>query len=259
MLKPHNIIKFCLPSLIFIFSSCHYQELKFVALDSLSNNFDVSSFFDKRLKQTEKILAIDPKKIDKKEALKLLDNPFFVKDTLGLFKTDGGFPTELSLQATNYWISRNKKPTEIFGYEYKTVAYNEKNDTLAILNSVVFPKISMAEDKKGNLIFLEVSKTSKILTDYEKVKKYFEKNCRKVIVENDDTNISYWANDHFFFQLTKEEIKEEISSYDSQGNKNLKQIDVTKIDLAIYEKSYVKRMQEKNIYSPGEVFWDKIE
>ena len=253
-----NRIKFFLPVLTFIFSSCQSQDRKFVDLNNLSKNFDVASFFEKKLKQTEETLATDPEKLDKKKALKLLDNPFFVKDTLGFFKTNGRFPTDLSLESTNDWMSRNKKPTKIFGYRYKTVVYNPDNDTLAILNSVTFPMINMTEDKEGSLIYLNVSKTSKISTDYKKVKDYIVKNCKKVIIDNDDPNISYWENENFYYALTKIEKKEEeILSYDLQGNKDSKWIDVTEIDLSIYQKSYVKKMEELKIYSPGIIFWKK--
>lgn len=242
----------------FVFSACHSQDSKFVDLEKLSNNFDVSSFYENKLRKTNEIIATNPEKINKEDALKLLDNPFFAKDTLGFFKTDGRFPTDLSLEATNDWMSRNKNPTEIFGYEYKTVAYNEDNDTLAILNSVTFPKIDMTEDKKGNLMYLEVSKTSKNPTDYKKVEDYIQRMCKKVSIKNDDQNISYWENENFYYTLTKKEKKEEeILSYDLQGNKNSKWIDVTEIDLTIYQKSYIKKMEQLNIYSPGNVFWKK--
>ena len=254
----YNKIKFFLPLLTIAFSSCHSQDTKFVDLGNLSNDFNVASFFEKKLKQTEERLATDPEKLDKKETLKLLDNPFFVKDTLGFFKTNGRFPTDLSLEATNDWMSRNKTPTEIFGYEYKTVAWNEDNDTLAILNSVAFPKTNMTEDKKGNLMFLGVSKTSKMPTDYKKIKEFIVKHCKKLALENDDPNVSYWENENFYYTLTKKDKKEEeILSYDLQGNKNSKWIDVTEIDLAIYTKSYIRKMEDLNIYSPGNLFWKK--
>ena len=34
-------------------------------------------------------------------------------------------------------------------------------------------------------------------------------------------------------------------------------IDETEINLIMYKKSYIKKMEELNIYSPGEVFWKK--
>ncbi|MEO5911604.1 MAG: hypothetical protein ABIP95_11995, partial [Pelobium sp.] len=98
-------------------SSCQSQEKKFVELEKVSNKFDVSAFFENKIKRTNETIATDPKSVDKKEALKLLDNPFFVKDTLGFYKSEDRFPTDLYLESTNDWMTRKKNPTEIFAYD----------------------------------------------------------------------------------------------------------------------------------------------
>ncbi|MEO5911707.1 MAG: hypothetical protein ABIP95_12510, partial [Pelobium sp.] len=151
-----------------------------------------------------------------------------------------------------------KNPTEIFGYNYSTVAWNEERDTLAILNTVVFPKINMTEDKKGNFLYLSVEKTAKQPQDYEKVKSYFEKNCKKVSLEDEEAGETYYENDNSFFKLTKKLNQiEEILGYDLKGNKDSKMVDVTEIRLEMYQKEYLKKMEELKIYSPGRIFWKK--
>ncbi|MDQ0593583.1 hypothetical protein QFZ37_001952 [Chryseobacterium ginsenosidimutans] len=252
-----NKIKICLLSVSFIFSSCHSQDSKYVDLEKISDNFDVSAFYKNRLKKTNDIISTNPKNLDKKTALKLLDNAFFIKDTLGYYKTEGRFPTELFLESTNEWMVRNKKPVEIFGFGYKTVAYDPDKDTLAILNTVSFPKIDMVEDKKGNLMYLEVGKTAKNIAEFNKIKDYISKNCKKITVDDNDQNVSYWEGKFFYYYLSKEDNKEEEISYDSQGNKKSKWKEVTEIRLAMFGKSYIKKMEDLRIYSAGNKFWKK--
>lgn len=251
-----NNIKIYLFLALLVSSSCHSQDQKFVDLEKISLKFNVSSFFENKLKKTEEILATKVEGLDKKKALTLLDNPFFAKDTLGFYPSEGRFPTALYLEATSDWMSRNKKPTELFGYRYKTVAYDPEKDTLAILNTVAFPTMNMAEDKKGNLMYLDVSKTAKNQSDFTKIKDYLEKNCNKVKVDDPEENMSYWENEHFFYKLTgKENKEEEILSYDNLGNKKTRSISVTDINLVMYTKTYIEKMKEQKIYSSGNVFW----
>lgn len=193
----------------------------------------------------------------KEKTLELLDNPFFVKDTLGYFKTEGRFPTDLSLEPTDDWMVRNKKPTEIFGYGYKTVAYNQERDTIAVLNTVSFPKMDMVEDRKGNLMYLKVGKTSRNNADFNKIKEYISKNSKKITVDDDDPNVSYWEGKFFYYSLSKREYKEEDISFDSQGNRIAKSMDVTEITLSMFEKSYIKKMEDLEIYSAGYQFWKR--
>lgn len=251
--------KICFSLLLFIYTGCQTQNLKLVDLEKISNEFDVHGFYQKKIIKTNEILSTDPKTLDKAEAKTLfLNSSFFEKDTLAFYKSDGRFPTKLCLNPTNDWMSRNQKPTEIFGYKYKTVMYSEEKDSLAILNTVVFPKMDMAVDKKGKLMYVDVSKTSKISTDYEKIKNYLEKNCKKVNIKDDHLNVSYWENVTFYFILTRKENKEEeILSYDLEGNKKSKMIDVTDINLVMFNKSYINKMEELNIFSYGTIFWKK--
>lgn len=240
-----------------IVASCQSQDQKFVDLSNISNDFDVSGFYKNKLKKTNEIIATEPKSVSKEKALELLNNPFFVKDTLGYFKTDGRLPTDLSLERTNDWMLRDKTPTEIFGYGYKTVAYDPEKDTIAVLNTVPFPKMDMVEDKKGNLMYLEVGKTSKNITEFNKIKEYISKNNKKINVDDDDPNTSYWEGKFFYYSLSKRENKEEELSNDSQGNRVSKSTDVIEIILSMYEKSYIKKMEDLQIYSRGNQFWKK--
>ncbi|WP_213280121.1 hypothetical protein [Chryseobacterium indologenes] len=242
---------------LFLLSFCHSQDNKIVDLAKISNDFDVSKFYSNKIKKTNEIISKDPKSLDKKEALNLLNNAFFVKDTLGYFKTDGRFPTELSLESTNDWMLRNKKPTEIFGYGYKTVAYDPEKDKIAVLNTVTFPKMDMVEDRKGKLMYLKVEKTSKTSADYSKIKDYLSKNCKKIAVDDDDPNASYWKNESFYYYLFKDDHQEEEISFDSQGNKISISVDATEIRLMMFEMSYIKKMEELGIYSVGYKFWKK--
>ncbi len=252
-----NTIKICFLLASFIISSCHSQDQKFVDLAKISNDFDVSGFYKNKVKKTNEIIATEPKSVSKEKALELLNNSFFVKDTLGYFKTDGRLPTDLSLEPTNDWMVRNEKPTEIFGYGYKTVAYDPDKDTIAVLNTVSFPKMDMVEDRQGNLMYLTVGKTSKNAADFNKIKEYISKNSKKITVDDDDPNVSYWEGKLFYYFLSKRENKEEEVSYDSQGNRKAKSIDVTEISLLMFEKSYIKKMEELQIYSAGNQFWKK--
>lgn len=253
-----NTIRICLLLGSFIVSSCQSQDQKFVDLAKISNDFDVSGFYKNKVKKTNEILATEPKSVSKEKALELLNNSFFVKDTLGYFKTDGRFPTDLSLESTNDWMVRSKKPTEIFGYGYNTVAYDPEKDTIAVLNTVPFPKMDMVEDRKGNLMYLKVGKTSKNIADFNKIKEYISKNCKRITVDDDDDpNISYWEGKLFYYTLSKRENKEEDVSYDSQGNRIAKSMDVTEITLSMFEKSYIKKMEDLQIYSAGKQFWKK--
>ena len=252
-----STIKICLFLTLFIITSCNSQDKKFVDLEEISNDFDVSGFYKNKVKKTNEIIATEPKSVSKEKALELLNNPFFVKDTLGFFKTDGRFPTDLSLESTNDWMVRSKKPTEIFGYGYNTVAYDPEKDTIAVLNTVSFPKMNMVEDRKGNLMYLKVEKTSKNTAEFNKIKEYISKNSKKITVDDDDPNVSYWEGKLFYYSLSKRENKEEDVSFDSQGNRKSKSIDVTEIKLIMFEKSYIKKMEDLQIYSAGHQFWKK--
>lgn len=227
---------------LFIFISCQSQDNKSVDLGTLSDGFDVSVFYQERLKNTAKTISTDPKKLDKKIASELLDQPFFEKDTLGYYPSEGRFPTAQYLGSNHDWMTRNKKPTELFGYAYRTVAWSEDKDTLAILNKVSFPKMDMTENRNGNLAYLNVEKTSKNKEDYNRILEYLKKNCKPIAVDHGDADTTYWESSSSFYSLSNEENKKE---------------EVSEIRLEIYQKSYVTNMEKLNMYSPGQIFWKK--
>lgn len=238
-------------------SSCCSQDNKIVDLAKISSNFDASKFYLNRIKKTNEIISRDPKSMGKKEASKLLANSFFVKDTLGYYKTDGRLPTDLSLESTTDWMVRNKKPTEIFGYRYVTVSYDPDKDKIAILNGVAFPKMDMVEYRNGNLMYLEVGKTSKDNADFNKIKDYISKNCKKVVVDDDDPNATYWEGESFYYYLFKKDNKEEEISFDTKGNKTSRSVEATDVKLLMFEKSFIKKMAKLGVYSAGYKFWKK--
>lgn len=249
-------IKICFLSASFIAASCHAQNKKFVDLAKISNNFDVSGFYKNKIKKTNEILATEPARVSKKKALELLNHAFFVKDTLGYFKTDGRFPTDLYLEHTGDWMARNKKPTEIFGYGYQTVAYDPEKDTIAVLNTVPFPKMDMVEDRKGKLMYLRVGKTSKNTSEFNKIREYLSKNGKKITVD-DDPDALYWEDQSFYYALSKRDRKEDEISFDSKENRIVKSINVTEVELSMFEKSFIRKMEDLRIYSAGYQFWKK--
>jgi len=111
-------------------------------------------------------------------------------------------------------------------------------------------------DRKGNLTCLEVEKTSKTIHDFNKIKEYLSKNAKKITVDDNDSNAFYWEDKPFYYFLSKREGEEEVS-YDSQGSRKAKSINVIEINLAMFEKSYIKEMESLQIYSPGNQFWKK--
>ncbi len=115
----------------------------------------------------------------------------------------------------------------------------------------------MVEDRKGNLMYLKVEKTSKNTSEFNKIKEYISKNSKKIMIDDSDPNVSYWEGKLFYYTLSKIENTEEEVSYDSQGNRVSKSVDVTEITLMMYEKSYIKKMEDLQIYSAGYQFWNK--
>ncbi|RYZ48998.1 MAG: hypothetical protein EOP49_17315 [Sphingobacteriales bacterium] len=240
-------------------NACDAQSNRVVMLDNIPGNFDVAGFYKDRLQKTNKRLATDPKSVDRKDALRMLNDAFFAKDTLATFSSDGRFPDELYLDATSEWMSRKKQPVELLGYQYKTVAWDE-DDTLAVLNAVAFPKLDMAEDKQGRLLYLEAEKTSKNAGDSVRIFAWLQKHCRKLSVDDSDARSSYWQNTEYYFVFTlRPRQEEEIMSFDAQGNKQARQIAVTDMSLHLYSKTYVQAMKVKGIYSAGRVFWGNAE
>lgn len=237
--------------LLNFFYSCQSQDSKVVQLDTFDKTFKVDQFYQPKLEKTDKILSSDVKKMGKEAAKKALETAMFAKDTLAFYKTNGRLPAEFYVESTNDWMTRKEKPLKYFGYQYSTVAYDETKDSLAILNKVVFPSLSMTENTKGEFAYLTASKTSTNNTDFSNILSFLQKNGTRVNIEDDSSGkSSCWENKDFYYLLSKEDKKEEAISYDSSGNRNSKTTDVTEIRLYLYSKDYVRAMRNENVYLP---------
>lgn len=237
--------------LLNLFYSCQSQDSKVVQLDTFDKTFKVDKFYQPRLGKTDEILSSDVKKMDKKAAKKALETAMFSKDTLAFYKTNGRLPAEFYVESTNDWMTRKDKPIKYFGYQYSTVAYDSAKDSLAILNKVVFPSLSMTENNKGEFAYLTATKTSKNKSDFSNILSFLQKNCTRVNIEDTSSDkISCWENKDFYYILSNEDRKEEVISYDSSGNRNSKTTDATDIRLHIYSKDYVRAMRNENVYLP---------
>lgn len=241
--------------LLNFFYSCQSQDSKVVLIDQLDKTFNVSTFYKVRLEKTDEILSSDIKKMDKNAAKKALQTAMFAKDTLAFYQSNGRLPAEFYLESTNDWMTRKEKPTKYYGYQYKTVAYDETKDTLAILNKVAFPVLNMTENNKGEFAFLSVNKTSKNKNDILNILSFLKKNSTRVHTEDESSDeTSCWENKDFYYLLSqKDEKQEEILSYDQSGNKNSKIIDVTDIRLKIYTKEFIQTMRNEKAYLPDQI------
>lgn len=238
--------------LLNLFYSCQSQDSKVVLLDQLDKSFDVSGFYKVRLQKTDELLSADVKKMKKEEAKKALQNALFAKDTLAFYQSNGRLPSEFYLESTNDWMTRKEKPVKYFGYRYKTVAYDEAKDTLAILNKVPFPALTMTEDNKGKLVSLNATKTSKNKKDLSNILSFFQKTCTRLKTEDRPAEgTSYWENKDFYYHLSgKNGKEEEILSYDVSGNKKSKIVDITEIRLEIYSKDFIRTLRDEHAYIP---------
>ncbi|MCQ9635700.1 hypothetical protein MP477_12080 [Chryseobacterium sp. WG23] len=238
--------------LLLFLDSCQAQDTNILLIDQLDKTFSVSKFYQSRLQKTNEILSTDLKKMNKNAALKALETAMFEKDTLAFYASEGRLPSDFYLESTNDWMSRKKKPVKYFGYQYKTVAYDEAKDTLAILNKVVFPSLDMAENNKGEFAYLNANKASRNKNDFSDLLSFLQKNSKRVPIEDSSSEkVSCWENENFYYILSKKEGKEEeILSFDHSGNKNSKMIDISNIRLAIYSKEYIQTLKKEKAYIP---------
>lgn len=231
---------FSLCLLVFsVLFSCQSKNTKYIDIDNLTANFDVAAFFYKKVEATNQLL--NSQKMDRKTALSIINDQFIVKDTLALYSPANGLFRKKSLDVTNSAMSRGVRPTEIFGFDYNTRSYKE-SDTVAILNAVTFPTINMGIDKKGKLIYIMLKKPSSNLKDYQLIMDYLTKNCKKLNIDTNRPNRSYWENHKFYYYLERSEDPK---------------IEISDVYLKIYEKSYVDNMKRLDIHSPGSRFWEK--
>lgn len=221
-------------------------------IDKLDKTFNVSKFYQSRLQKTNQLLSSDVEKMDKDAAFKALQTAMFAKDTLAYYPTEGRLPSEFYVGETSDWMARNKKPIKYFGYKYRTVAYDESKDTLAILNKVAFPALNMAENNKGEFAYLSATKASRNKKDFLNLMDYLKKNTTVVkLEENPSEGITFRENKNFYYLLSKKDGKEEdIISFDASGNKNSKIVDVSDLRLEIYSKDYIQNLRKEKAYIP---------
>lgn len=246
----NKILPFIVLSLFL--DSCQAQDTDILLIDQLDKTFSVSKFYQSRLQKTNEILSTDLKKMDKNAALKALETAMFEKDTLAFYTSEGRLPSDFYLESTNDWMSRKKKPVKYFGYQYKTVAYDEAKDTLAIVNTVVFPSLDMAENNKGEFAYLRASKASRNKNDFSNLLSFLQKNSKRIPIEDSSSEeVSCWENKNFYYILSKKDGKEEeILSYDHSGNKNSKMIEISNIRLNVYSKEYIQTLGKEKAHIP---------
>ncbi|WP_157626135.1 hypothetical protein [Sphingobacterium sp. B29] len=173
-------------------------------LEKLDRTFNASKFYGPKIKRSEELLHADVKSMDKKELKEVFETAIFKKDTLAIFNSEGSLPTLFYIESTAAWGTRKLKPVKDFGYRYTTVSYNEEKDTLAVLNGVSFPALTMAEDKNGELVYLYALKTSKNKDDFQNIYNYLQNSFTKLTLQDDaGSGIKGWENKDFYYFLHK--------------------------------------------------------
>ncbi len=224
-------------------SSCSAQDEKIVNLATVSTSFNVSKFYKNKLKLTTETLAKDPEKLDKAEALQLLNNPFIVKDTLCYFKDESDLSSgDLFIASKSDWSSRKLKPVKTFGYAYNTAAWSEERDTIAVLDHIYFPKVKMIESENGDLVLITASKSDIKQATIDKLESFLNKKFKAGKSSKSDFSgeqISDWENEEFIYRLVRMLKTYSVSSGDeSHFEKKLE------IDFVIFNKKYLPVIKE---------------
>ncbi len=232
--------------------SCQSQNPDSVVLEKMDKTFNVSKFYEPKIKRSEELLRADIKKMNKKELKEAFGTAMFRKDTLAIFNSEGSLPSPFYVESTAVWGTRKLKPVKDFGYRYSTVSYNEEKDTLAMLNGVSFPALTMGEDKKGEFAYLYAMKTSKNKGDFQDLYNYLQKNYKALRLPEDAGNsIKAWENkDFYYFLIKKNRREEQIFSFGEEENDNPATTDITDIRLEIYNKIYIENMRKEQVYLP---------
>lgn len=233
--------------------SCSAQMEKVVNLATITTDFNVAKFYKPKLESTNETLAKDPKKIDKEEASKLLDNQFIAKDTLCYFKDEmERLPGDMYIASKSDWMSRKLKPVKTFGYAYKTVAWSEENDTIAVLNHVYFPKVDMIESENGDLVLITASKSDLKQPVIDQLEKFLKSKYKAGKSSESDFSrekISDWEDDKFIYRLIKMEKTYSVSSGgESRSEKKLE------IDYVIFNKKFLPIIKETGNRIGGQSF-----
>ena len=230
--------------------SCQSQDPAVVFLDKLDPSFDVSTFYAPKIKKTESMLASDVKEMDKKALKEAFETAMFKKDPIAIFDSEGSLPTPFYLESTSGWGTRKLKPKKYYGYRYTTVSYNAEKDTLAMLNGVAFPAVTMAENKDGKFAYLYASKTSKNKTDFQNLQDFLQKKYSPLQVsEEAGSGIKGWESTSFYYFLTKKDrTEEEIFSFGESEDDSTPTTAISDIILEIFSKEYIREMRKEQVY-----------
>ncbi|WP_026976843.1 hypothetical protein [Flavobacterium tegetincola] len=251
MKNTHNII--ILSVIILSLASCSAQDEKIVNLANITTDFNVAKFYKEKLETTNETLAKDPKKIDKEDASQLLDNPFIIKDTLCYFKdVMERLPGDMYIASKSDWMSRKLKPIKNFGYAYKTVAWSEENDTIAVINQVYFPKVDMIESENGDLVLITASNSTIDEAGIKKLETFLKSKYKVGKTSESDFShekVSDWQNEDFIYRLVKMEKTYSVSSgEESHFEKKLE------IEYVIFNKKYLPIIKETGNRIGGQSF-----
>ena len=233
--------------------SCSSQVEKVVDLATITTDFDAAKFYKDKLQLTTETLSKDPKKLDKEEALKLLDNPFIIKDTLCYFKRDfERSESDMYIDSKSDWMGSKLTPVKTFGYAYKTAAWSEDKDTLAVLNSVSFPKVDMIESENGELVLIKAAKSEMQQPIIDKLESFLKskyKVGKPAKSDFRDEIVSDYQNNDFIFRLIKMEKTYSVSSGgESRFEKKLE------IEYLIFNKKYLPIIKEAGNRISGHSF-----
>lgn len=246
-----NILQIC--AIMLVLSSCSGQEEKVVNLETVTKDFNVARFYKKKLQLTTETLAKDPKKLNKEEALQLLNNPFIIKDTLCYFNDElDRFPGEMYIDNKSDWMGSKFTPVKTFGYAYKTVSWSEEKDTLAVLNKVPFPKVDMIESENGDLVLIKAAKSEMnqaVIDELERFLKSKYKAGKPAKSDFRDEIVSDYQNDDFIFRLIK---MEKTYSVSSGGESHF--VKKLEIEYLIFNKKYLSIIKEAGNRISGHSF-----
>lgn len=242
ILKPFYLLT---PVLV-LFSCAAGIEGKVLDLEDVGVNFSASAYYQKKLDNTNKIIATNPKATDKKKLRRLLDENMFVKDTLCFFSSE--YSTDKYVDSKSDFVNRKKSNEGIFGYTYNTVSWS-KNDSLAVLNGVYFQQLNMLENKSGELISVVAVNESRSKLNYQKLVAYLKKKygAPLILLNNKAKQLEVlnWETKQDKVQLsTKISTIEDVLSIALDGTKEIKKETEYTIDFFKINKKHINEISK---------------